>query len=62
MLRYSYKVELKRLELKITSLNFNLLKNPNNKRAKILLEEAKKEHAWFKKRIAEDKDPGVHIL
>ena len=62
MLRHSYFFEVKRLEVVLKALELDLLKRPDNQRAKIKIEETKKEIAWFRQKIDEGKDPGVIVL
>lgn len=61
MMRYSYKIELLKLESKIKALELQLFNSFNlsifNK-----LEELKKERDWFKEKIEKGEDPGVMIL
>lgn len=62
LFNYSYKVELKRLELTIKRLEKDLVKNPNNERAKAVLAQTKDEYEWFRNKIERGEDPGVRVL
>jgi len=62
MLEYSYKVEVKQLETKIKKLELDLIKRPDNERAKRKLKEARDELSWFQQRIDQGLDPGVRVL
>lgn len=61
MLIHSYKVEVNKLKLIKKQLEYDLLINPNNTRAKSTLEDINKELDWFESKIKEGKDPGVRI-
>jgi len=61
MLLNSYQVQALDLKHKIKGLELDLLKNPDNQRARKKKEELQKELDWFEKRIREGKDPGVRI-
>jgi len=58
MLAYSYKTQIAGIETQILRLQMDLIKNPNNARAKKLLSQKEQALEWFKSR----KDPGVRIL
>jgi hypothetical protein len=62
MLRYSYKVELRRYEARKLGLELDLARSPDNQRAKEMLEITNKEINWFKEMIASGKDPGCITL
>lgn len=62
VLRHSYKVELQRLRMTMKALELDLLKNPENQRAKDAINDTLKEIAWYEERIKNGEDPGVHII
>jgi hypothetical protein len=61
VLRHSYKVEVARLDAKISGLRFDLFKTQDPKiQAKI--EELEKQKEWFEQRIKDGKDTGCYSL
>ena len=62
MLRYSYKVELKRLLTNKIALEMALLDNPLDEKLKNKLQENIKQILWFENKIKEGKDPGIIVL
>jgi len=58
MLAYSYKTQIADIETKVLRLQMDLIKNPNNTRAKDKLSQLEQDLKWFKSR----KDPGARIL
>ena len=44
------------------ALELDLLKNPDNQRAKDAIEDTKQEIAWYETRINNGEDPGAHII
>jgi len=62
MLRYSYKIQVKNLELVKLKLDMDLIKNPNNEKVKRKLIDIKKQISWFNKRINEGRDPGTIVI
>jgi hypothetical protein len=61
MLRYSYKVEAKRVECQLNSLILDNERNPSQ-RAREAIEQKRKELRWYQERIEAGKDPGAIIL
>lgn len=62
MLRYSYKVELKKLEIKQKAFHIALLQNPKDEKIKKRLDSVNNSIKWYKEKIKNGEDPGTIIL
>lgn len=59
--RHSYEVELRRLEIKLKSLQLSLTRHPHDQHIKEKIESVTDQIEWFKDRIANGKDTGAYV-